>query len=183
MKKVKGIMLVLTVLTLFLLINDSSVLAQEVISVMPGKTVVREFFLFDVFDPSELSPAQSYIVYTLGFVVPAGDLIISVAADPERDFTARIIFSVIGTGFSSKEGLAFIFASGADPGTDATTTVPINSTFGIYAIIVKIDFITRDNEHRAVELPVPFTIAFSVTEGESDGEEPVEESFNGLERK
>lgn len=172
MKKVQVAVLSFKILLgTFFIIAGGSAFAQEVVSVMPGKTIEREFYLYDVFDSETFSPAQGYLVFSLGIAVPAGDLSISVSADPEREFTARMSYSMLGAGFSINEGFAVISASGADPGTKASATVPINSTFGIYALMIKIDSIKGE-----VKLPVPFTITFSVTEAEPAEEEPAEES-------
>ncbi len=157
----------------------SAVQAQEVISVSPGKTEVREFYLYDVFDFGCLCPVQGYIINTIGPTTPAGELSVGLTCKPTRTFTSQVRYSVLGVGlaidfasFDPAQIVKFFYATGADPGAPVAQKVAINANLGIVALIIKIDKIVGEVPED-VQLPIPFTITLGVTEG-TPPEEPAE---------
>ena len=154
------------VFVLFML-SANLCLAQNFVSIAPEKSKVYEFYLDGVFDYSDHGPAHYFVVSPVADFngEPAGDLTITLAAKPDKEFTARMIYSMTGAGMSLDEGFSYIFAAGAAPGSDISTTVSVNSVFGSYFLAVKIDMIAGD-----VETPVPFTIKFEVS-GVEESEE------------
>ena len=164
MKKTKFMLFVFT-LIVAAVFSGSSVFAQDFVTVGPGESAAREFYVHDVFDYGDVANGHYFVVSSVGVNDVAEDMTITVSANPTKEFTGRVVYSLTGGGFSLGEGVAPIFESGAVPGADLSSTVSINSEFGIYFLVVKIDRIIGE-----VETPVPFTINFAVTKVEEPEE-------------
>ncbi len=149
---------VVIILSVLFSFTAGSAFAQDFVSVVAGESATREFYLHDVFDYGNLSYGHYFVVSCVGIDEPAGDLRITVSGAPTKEFTGRVVYSLMGAGVSVDEGFASIFAGGAIPGSDLSSTVSINSIFGIYCLVVKIEKIVGE-----VEKPVPFTIKFAVS--------------------
>ena len=160
-KKSTAPIIVSLIITALIALSVAPAMAQTFTSVSTGGTKTHEFYLNDVFDYSDFSPSHYFVVSTIPDLDsnPAGDLTITLSAKPEMDFTSRMIYSMTGGGISLDSGFDYIFAAGAAPGTSSSTTISVNSVFGIYFLAVKIDMISG-----TVETPVPFTISFTVSE-------------------
>jgi len=171
MKKARRAVLIVLLLAGVCASTVSAVLAQEVISVSPGKSETREFYLDDVFDASCLCPVQGYIVSSIGPQTPAGELTVGLSCKPTRTFTSQVRYSVLGVGvaisftaFDPAQILKFFYATGADPGAAVSQKVALDANLAIVALIIKIDKIIGEVPED-VQLPIPFTLTLAVSEG------------------
>ena len=143
-----------------------SVYAQQVISVSPGSSVTKEFYLDGVFDLDSMSPIMGAIVMTMSFGDPAGDMTISVTPKASREWGSIFSFMVIGTGInlSADNPLPFIYEKAEIPSAAAVSTVvPINSNFAMLIIGVLIDKV--DDTYGDVNFPMAFSATVSVSQG------------------
>jgi len=162
----KTVLRVALITTAVLVLFTGSVYAQQVISVSPGSSVTKEFYLNGVFDLDSMSPIMGAIVMTLSFADPAGDMTISVTPAASREWGSIFSFMVIGTGItlSADNPLPFIYEKAEIPSAGAvTTTVPINSNFGMLIIGVLIDKV--DDTYGSVNFPMRFSATVSVSAG------------------
>jgi len=162
MKKIK--ILAVTIFLTAVMISaygKSSAFAQDFISVTPGNSATREFYIYDVFNYGDFSYGHYFVVSTLGIEESAGNLSINLSANPTKEFSGRIAYSLAGAGTSLDGGVVSVFENGEVPGQEITSTVAVNSDFGIYVMAVMVRRIVGE-----VEMPVPLTIKFSVSEME-----------------
>jgi hypothetical protein len=168
MKKTRFILLVLALVGT-VVFTGSMAFAQDFVMLGPGESATREFYVDDVFDYGDVANGHYFVVSTVGINNMAGDMTITVyvpSKTPPHEFSlGRVIYSMTGGGVSLDGGVAPIFDVGAVPGAALSSTVSINSVFGIYILVVKIDKIIGE-----VEIPVPFTINFAVTKVEEPEE-------------
>ena len=162
MKKIKilSVTIFLTAITI-IAGGKNLVLAQDFISVTPGNSATREFYINDVFNYSDFSYGHYFVVSTLGIEESAGDLTTTLSASPTKEFTGRLVYTLAGVGTSIDGGVVSVFENGQVPGQEITATVAVDSVFGIYVMAVMVNRIIGE-----VEMPVPMTIKFSVSKME-----------------
>jgi hypothetical protein len=160
MKKTKILLItvLLTAITIFAY-GKSAAIAQDFISVTPGKSAIREFYIYDVFNYGDFSYGHYFVVGIPGIEEIAEDLSITITANPTKEFTGRVVYTLAGLGTTTNGGIEPVSGNGEVPGDNLTTTIAVNSAFGIYVMAVIIDRIVGE-----VEFPVPMTIKFDVSQ-------------------
>ena len=169
MKKIKLGLRTLTLL-ISLTISGSTALAadyliNEFITLKPGESQQREFEIRDCVSMPELEPVEVFMVLATG---NAGDLSITLSADPEMDFGVTMEFGLTGFGFSLDEGFIFIMEDATTP-YDVETSVTIDSNFGFVCVGAYMKEFSDSRHH--YDLPVPFEITFELSEQEEETEE------------
>ena len=132
---------------------------REIISVHPGEQVTRGITVSSIFSLSDFEPIEAFIVYSWGYDVPAGDLTIEVDCLADQEFNQRIGFRLIVAGYRVKQPPVVRGGHARFPEA-IVETIPVQSTFGIYYVGVLVSRILGE-----VDLPIPFGITFSVSEG------------------
>jgi hypothetical protein len=171
MKKAKfGLLTITLMLSISLAISVSTALASdyvinEFISMKDGESQQREFEISDCISIPAFEPVEVFIILATG---NAGDLNITLSADPEMDFGVTMEFGLTGFGFSLDEGFIFIMEDATTP-YDIDTSVTINSNFGFVCVGAYMKEFSDSRNH--YELPVPFEITFALSEAEEESEE------------
>jgi hypothetical protein len=140
-------------------VHAADYIIREIISVHPGDQLTRDLVVYKKFNLTTLSGVEGFIVYTWGYIVPAGDMGIKLVCLADNADSQRIGFSLIVGGYSLKQMPVARWKLAFSPDT-IEQAIPVNSTFGIYYIGVLVNRIVGD-----VDLPIPFAITFSVSEG------------------
>lgn len=134
---------------------------REIISVHPGEHQTREFVVYDEFNPLTFSPAEGFIVYSWGLSGPAGDLSIELIPQVETERYGQVRFLLLVAGYSLDQVPVITWKQDSAPDV-IQGTIPINATFGAYYIGVLVTHAAR-----GVNMPIPFAITFSVSEGKA----------------
>ncbi len=131
-------------------------LINEVISMAPGESAVREFVVSDQLDVSTLRPIESYLVIGSGDnVTKMGDLAITLKPTATKAYGAVLEFCLIGFVYPLGGAPVFINSKTTAPLT-ITKTVKMKAIYGFALVGTYIKTISGD-----VTLPVPFSITFN----------------------
>jgi|GEM_PF-1796427 len=132
-------------------------LLNEVLTMSPGESIVREFFIYDAFDINKPGPVESYLVIGIGVSADnatLGDLTITVKPTSTKPFGANVDFSLIGFAYPFGGAPAF-FNVKTDAPLPSVKTVKMRTHYAFALVGTYIQDISGD-----VPLPVTFSITF-----------------------
>ena len=133
-------------------------LLNEVLTMSPGESIVREFFIYDAFDINKPGPVESYLVIGIGVSADnatLGDLTITVKPTSTKPFGANVDFSLIGFAYPFGGAPAF-FNVKTDAPLPSVKTVKMRTHYAFALVGTYIQDISGD-----VPLPVTFSITFA----------------------
>ena len=135
---------------------------NPVISLKPGDTLVRQFLLYDVFNPRDLGPAQLFLVIGTGDnETLLGDLSISIKSTvTQQEFGSEVDFTVRGIALPLG-GKPLVFSQITTVPLAAAKTFKFNSVYGFALLVVYISNLQGD----IYGYPVQFAATFGMTTG------------------
>ena len=136
-------------------------LLNEVLTMSPGESIVREFVIYDALDIKKVGPVESYLVIGIGVSADnatLGDLTITVkptVTTVTKPFGSNVDFSLIGFAYPFGGAPAF-FNVKTDAPLSSVKTVKMRTHYAFALVGTYINDISGD-----VILPVPFSITFA----------------------
>ncbi len=130
--------------------------AGSLLTLDPGESTIREFYLYDEFDSRTFGPMETYLLIGTGDnETKLGDLTITLKPTVTKDFGAVLEYSLLGLAYPLGGKPAFINVKSAAPLT-LTKTVKMSAAYGLVLAVAFIKNIDGD-----VLLPAQFSITFS----------------------
>jgi hypothetical protein len=132
-------------------------LLNDVITMSPGESQVREFAIYDAFDIKNAGPVESYLVIgaSADNATKFGDLIITVKPASTKPFGAIVGFNLIGIAYPFGGAPAF-FNVKSDLPLSSAKTIKMRTNYAFALVGTYITAITGD-----VIMPVQFSITFA----------------------
>jgi hypothetical protein len=132
-------------------------LLNDVITMSPGESQVREFVIYDAFDIKNAGPVESYLAIGVSAdnATKFGDLVITVKPNATKTFASIVEFNLIGLVYPFGGTPAF-FNVKTDANLSSVKTVKMRTNYAFALVGTYISSISGD-----VTLPVPFSITFA----------------------
>lgn len=132
--------------------------AGAILTLEPGESTVREFVLYDEFNPRQLGPMDTYLVVGKGdneTKTLLGDLTITLKPTVTKSFSSVVDYALIGFSYPFG-GKPQVFNMKSSAPLTLTKTVKMKAVYGLVLVGAYIKTISGD-----VNLPVQFGITFS----------------------
>jgi len=134
----------------------AQVRAGSLLTLDPGESTIREFYLHDAFDSRKLGPMEAFLVFGSGDnETKLGDLTITLKPTVTKDFGAVLEYSLVGLAYPLGGTPVFFNVKSAAPLT-LTKTLKMSAVYGLVLTGAYIKNIDGD-----VLLPAQFSITFS----------------------
>ena len=131
-------------------------LLNEVITMKPGESTVREFPLFEKFDISKLGPMELFLLIGTGDnETKVGDLTLTLKPTVTKTFGSKLDFCLIGFDYPLGGKSEFFSPKSAAP-LSITKVVKMRAIYGIALVGAYIKNITD-----GVDTPAQFSLTFS----------------------
>ena len=131
-------------------------LLNEVITMKPGESTVREFPLFEKFDISKLGPMELFLLIGTGDnETKVGDLTLTLKPTVTKTFGSKLDFCLIGFAYPLGGKSEFFSPKSAAP-LSITKVVKMRAIYGIALVGAYIKNITD-----GVDTPAQFSLTFS----------------------